>query len=128
MQPLTKQELQTAIHQLRDSITGQAATKQDIAGAVNTITQKICSPGEMQRAMDASRERFIDRLGQPLRAQQAATQQIISQLDIISRRLSAIEARLGTMHGSLNKVHTDTETVAQRTEPGKRTMLSQMFT
>lgn len=128
MQPLTKQELQTAIHQLKDSIAGQSATKQDLAGAVNTITQKICGPNEMQRVLDASRDRFIDRLGQPFRAQQAAMQQMMNQLDIINRRLAAIEARLGTMHGSLNKVHSDTETVAHRTEPGKQTILSQMFT
>lgn len=128
MQPLTKQELHHAVQQLRDSILGQIATKNDITNATNVIAQRMFNQNDMQRALDASRDRFMDKLGQPFRQQQVVTQQMIAQLDQISRRLAAIEARLGSMHGHLQSVRTDTETVAHRTEPVKRTMLSQMFT
>lgn len=128
MQPLTKQELQSAVQQLRDNILGQVATRQDIANAVTTMSQKMCGRSEIQNAVDASRERFMDRLGQPLRQQQVAMQQILAQLDQINRRLVAMESRLGLVQGSLKSVRTDTETVAHRTEPVKHTMLSQMFT
>lgn len=128
MQPLTKQELQNAVQQLRDSILGQIATKNDINNATNAINQRMFNQNDMQRALDASRERFLDRLGQPFRQQQASIQQMLVCLDQINRRLAAVESRLGIMHGHLKSVRTDTETVAHRTEPVKHSMLSQMFT
>ena len=127
MQPLNKQELQQAVQQLRDSILGQVATKNDINNAVNAMSQKMFCQADMQRALDASRDRFMDKLGQPFRQQQAYNQQVIAQLDQISRRLNAIEVRLGTMHGHLKSVRSDTEAVAHRTEPVKHSMLSQVF-
>lgn len=127
MQPLSKQELQHAIQQLRDSILGQVATKNDINNAVGAMSQKMFCQADMQRALDASRDRFMDKLGQPFRQQQASMQQIMNQLDQINRRLSGLEARISTMHGHIQNVRTDTEAVAHRTEPVKHTMLSQMF-
>ena len=127
MQPLSKQELQHAIQQLRDSILGQVATKNDINNAVGAMSQKMFCQADMHRALDASRDRFMDKLGQPFRQQQASMQQIMNQLDQINRRLSGLEARMGTMHGQIQNVRTDTEAVAHRTEPVKHTMLSQMF-
>ena len=127
MQPLNKQELQQAVQQLRDSILGQVATKNDLNSAMNNVSQKMFNQNDMQRALDASRDRFMDKLGQPSRQQQVCNQQIVAQLDLISRRLNAIEARLGTMHGHLQSVRSDTEAVAHRTEPVKHSMLSQVF-
>lgn len=127
MQPLNKQELQQAVQQLRDSILGQVATKNDINNAVNAMSQKMFCQADMQRALDASRDRFMDKLGQPFRQQQVYNQQVITQLEQMNRRLNAIEARLGTMHGHLKSVRVDTEAVAHRTEPVKHSMLSQVF-
>jgi hypothetical protein len=128
MQPLTKQELQGAMQQLRDSVLGQVATKQDINNATNVISQRLFNQGDMQRALDASRDRFMDKLGQPFRQQQTSMQQMMNQLDAINRRLAAIEKRMGIMHGSINSVRSDAVAVAQRGEVPKKTMLSQMFT
>ena len=90
MQPLSKQELQHAIQQLRDSILGQVATKNDINNAVGAMSQKMFWQADMQRALDASRDRFMDKLGQPFRQQQASMQQIMNQLDQINRRLNGL--------------------------------------
>jgi len=128
MQPLTKQELQQSMQQLKDSIMGTVATRQDVSNAVTSLSQKMCGRNEIQNAIDASREKYLERLGQPIRQQQAMMQQIIGQLDVINRRLVALESRMGVMHGHLQTVRTDTHTVANRTEPTKTTLLSQMFT
>ena len=125
MQPLTKPEMQAAMQQLRDSILGQIATKQDVSNAASSIAQRQFNQSDMQRALDASRDRFLDKLGQPFRQQQASIQQIMNQLESIQKRLSVIESRLGVMHGSINSVRSDA--VAQRSEQPKKTMLTQMF-
>ena len=91
MQPLNKQGLQQAVQQLRDSILGQVATKNDLNSAMNNVSQKMFNQNDMQRALDASRDRFMDKLGQPFRQQQVCNQQIVAQLDLISRRLNAIQ-------------------------------------
>ena len=127
MQPLNKHELQQAVQQLRDSILGQVASKNDINSAVNTMSQKMFCQADMQRALDASRDRFMDKLGQPFRQQQAYNQQVIAQLEQINRRLNTIEARMGEMRGQIKSVRYDTEAVAHRTEPVKHSMLSQVF-
>lgn len=127
MQPLSKQDMQHAMQQLRESIMGQVANKNDINNAVNVMSQRMFDQADMQRALDASRDRFLDKLGQPFRQQQTSMQQMMVQLDQLNKRLAVIEARLGVMHGHLKSVRTDTETVAHRSEPVKQTMLSQVF-
>lgn len=127
MQPLNKQDMQHAMQQLRENIMGQVATKNDVNNAVNIMSQKMFGQADMQRALDASRDRFLDKLGQPFRQQQTSMQQIMMQLDQLNRRLTVIEARLGVMHGHIKSVRTDTEAVAHRSEPARQTMLSQVF-
>lgn len=91
------------------------------------MSQKMFCQADMQRALDASRDRFMDKLGQPFRQQQAYNQQVIAQLEQINRRLNTIEARMGEMRGQIKSVRYDTEAVAHRTEPVKHSMLSQVF-
>jgi hypothetical protein len=91
------------------------------------VQQRSLTQSDIYQALDASRERFLDRLGQPFRQQQASMSAMMGQLDIINRRLITIENRLGVLHGSVRSVHNETAAAAHRAEPERRTMLSQMF-
>ena len=127
MNSLTQQDLQRAVQQLRDSILGQVATKNDIAKIGACVQQRSITTSDIQMALDVSRERFMDRLGQPFRQQQSSMSAMMAQLDVINKRLVTIETRLGVLHGTVRSVQNGAEVAAQRSEPERRTMLSQIF-
>jgi hypothetical protein len=127
MNSLTQQDLQKAVQQLRDSILGQVATKSDIAKMNTCMQQRSLTQSDIYQALDASRDRFLERLGQPFRQQQASMSSMMAQLDVINRRLITLENQLSVLHGSVRTVHNETTVAAHKGEPERRTMLSQMF-
>lgn len=127
MNPLTKQDLQSAFQQLRDSILGATATRQDLANAVTTLSQRSCGAGDVQRSIDSAKDKFIERLSVPIRQQMYSTQQIITQLELLNGRITAIENTLAVMLEAIKQVRTGTVDMLHRGDTAKKPMFSQMF-
>lgn len=127
MNPLKKQDLQIAVQQLRSAILGQLAVKFNTATVSAAVQQKTLTVADMQHALEASRERFIERLGQPFKQQQVTNQAMMSQLDALNRRLLGIESQLILLGQMVKSVQLDADVIAQQSEPQKTTLFSQMF-
>lgn len=127
MSPLTKQDLQNAFLQLRDSILGATATKQELSNAVATLSQRACGVSEIQRTIDGAKDKMIDRMSVPIRQQMFTTQQILTQLEQLNSRLTAMENTLAVMLEAVKQVRVGTVDMMHRTDPQKRPVLSQMF-
>lgn len=127
MNPLKKQNLQIAVQQLRSALLGQLAVKFNTSTVSPSIQQQTVTVAEMQQALDASRERFIEHLGQPFKQQQVTNQAMMSQLDALNRRLIAIESQLISLGQMVKSVQLDADAIAQQSEPQKTTLFSQMF-
>ena len=127
MNPLKKQDLQIAVQQLRSAILGQIAVKFNTATVSSAVQQQTLTVADMQQALDASRERFIEHLGQPFKQQQVTNQAMMSQLDNLNRRLLGIESQLASLGQMVKSVQLDADAIAQQSEPQKTTLFSQMF-
>lgn len=128
MNPLTKQDLQNAFQQLRDSILGATATRQDLVNAVNTLSQRSVNSADIQRSVDNARDKFMERLSVPIRQQMYAMQQITTQLEQLNSRLTAIENTLVVMMEAVKQVRTGTADMMHRTSPSaSKPMFKQMF-
>jgi chromosome segregation ATPase len=103
MQPLTRQEMQTAMQQLVVNITNQAATKQDLNRAITTINQQSSAQlqADMARILNQYCERIIDKAYQEFKQQNITMQQINNKLDTNSKRLAAYEQSLASIQASL---------------------------
>lgn len=127
MNPLKKQDLQIAVQQLRSAILGQLAVKFNTSTVSATVQQQTLTVADMQQALEASRERFIERLGQPFKQQQVANQAMMGQIDTLNKRLIAIEFQLISLGQMVKSVQLDADVIAQQSEPQKTTLFSQMF-
>ncbi|MDQ5885124.1 MAG: hypothetical protein QG645_286 [Patescibacteria group bacterium] len=127
MNPLKKQDLQIAVQQLRSAILGQLAVKFNTSTVSATVQQQTLTVADMQQALEASRERFIERLGQPFKQQQVANQAMMGQIDTLNKRLIAIESQLTSLGQMVKSVQLDADVIAQQSEPQKTTLFSQMF-
>lgn len=127
MNPLKKQDLQIAVQQLRSAILGQLAVRFNTSTVSATVQRQTLTVADMQQALEASRERFIERLGQPFKQQQITNQAMMSQLDALNRRLLGIEAQLISLGQMVKSVQLDADVIAQQSEPQKTTLFSQMF-
>ncbi|MDQ5958590.1 MAG: hypothetical protein QG562_409, partial [Patescibacteria group bacterium] len=92
-----------------------------------TVQQQTLTVADMQQALEASRERFIERLGQPFKQQQVANQAMMGQIDTLNKRLIAIESQLISLGQMVKSVQLDADVIAQQSEPQKTTLFSQMF-
>lgn len=127
MNPLKKQDLQIAVQQLRSAILGQLAVKFNTSKVSAIVQQKTLTVADMQQALEVSRERFIERLGQPFEQQQITNQAMMSQLDALNKRLVTIESQLISLGQMVKSVQLDADVIAQQSEPQKTTLFSQMF-
>mgnify|MGYP003605274795 FL=1 len=127
MNPLKKQDLQIAVQQLRSAILGQLAVKFNTSTVSATVQQQTLTVADMQQALEASRDRFIERLGQPFKQQQVANQAMMGQIDTLNKRLIAIEFQLISLGQMVKSVQLDADVIAQQSEPQKTTLFSQMF-
>ncbi|MBP9821126.1 hypothetical protein KBC85_03220 [Candidatus Saccharibacteria bacterium] len=127
MNPLKKQDLQIAVQQLRSAILGQLAVRFNTSTVSATVQRQTLTVADMQQALEASRERFIERLGQPFKQQQITNQAMMSQLDALNRRLLGIEAQLISLGQMVKSVQLDADVIAQQSEPQKTTLFSKMF-
>lgn len=103
MQPLTRQELQTALQQLTNNITNQAATKQDLNRAINTINQQSTaqSQSDMQRIFKQYADRILDRAYQEFKLQNGNMQQMSTKIDVVTKKATDYEARMARTENML---------------------------
>lgn len=127
MNPLTKQDMQNAVQQLREAILGQVATRRDLDNNIIALQQKTLTIEDMQLALDASRERFIERLGQPFKQQQITNQAMMSQLGTLNRRLLDIEFQIASISKMVKSIQQDADILARQPEPEESTLFSQML-
>jgi hypothetical protein len=113
MNALTKQELQSALQQITNTICTKTASQQDVSGAIQTIMPKICSKQDMQMMFDNNREKFVERIAVHLRDQQSVFRQMLLQFESLSRRIERLEAKIDYVQSTLNTVQTDAEAVIQ---------------
>ena len=114
MQPLTRQELQSAVQQLRVSILGQTATKQDLTKAVTTISQQSATQIDVQQILNQCTVRIVDKAEQAFKQQNVVMQQIFTRLEDNSKRLVLIEDKLTRLDISIREAVDEIEQIDSR--------------
>lgn len=114
MQPLTRQELQTAVQQLRVSILGQTATKQDITRAVTAISQQSATQVDVQQILNQCTVRIVDKADQAFKQQNVVMQQIFTRLEDNSKRLVLLEDKLTKIDVSVRSAVDELERIDLR--------------
>lgn len=101
MNQLTKQELQTALQQIANTICAKTASQQDVVGAMQAVVPRICTKHEIQAILDANREKMAERLALSFRDQQNLLRHLAAQFDEINRRIAGVEVRLNNLQAIL---------------------------
>lgn len=96
MQPLTKQEMQSAMQQLTNSITSQAASKQDITRAIDVINQQSTAQmqNDMQRIFRQYADNIVETANREFGAQNAVMQKIGVRIEAIIKKFSDHEQKI----------------------------------
>lgn len=114
MQQLTKQEMQSAMQKMSNTILSQAVTKQDINRIASNIAQQSSAQlqSDMPRVLNQFGERVLDKACQDIKQQNSFIMQLNTKLDNAYRKLTENEQRLMKLEYTLARLQQQLESAS----------------
>lgn len=109
MNPVTKNDLQTALQQATNTILTRTVSYQDATNIAQSASQRLCTKQDMLTILNGMRDNFIERIGGNMREQQALTRTLITQLESMQRRMTQLESKLDAARLTIREVQSNTE-------------------
>jgi hypothetical protein len=94
MNMLTRQELNSAMQQTVCTISAKILSYQDLNNAIQSAVSRFCTKQDIQAVVDASRDRFADKIVNQIHGQQAVIlRQLQLQLEALNRHIEQLELK-----------------------------------
>jgi peptidoglycan hydrolase CwlO-like protein len=109
MNPVTKNDLQTALQQATNTILTRTVSYQDATNIAQSASQRLCTKQDMITILNGMRDNFLDRVSSNMREQQALTRTLLTQLESMQRRMAQLESKLDAARLTIREVQSNTE-------------------